>query len=216
VLAASIIACQEWVVARPTGGEQVSLAGDGPLLTYALAGSARLERAPSSVGFVPKTWKGVPIATPVDNPVAISTDSGRVAVLGASGRVTISAPGHRLIAQLRVGHVRAISLQGNTVAALGARGTLGVYSAGTGRLLHSWKTPAGASSVDLQYGMAVLAAGRNVYAVNIATGKQALLFQAPTRVAAQIESAGAAVQYNAGGKGYLGFVPMSRIEALTR
>ena len=100
--------------------------------------------------------------------------------------------------------------------ALGNRGTLNVYRAGTGELLHSWRAPSGASSVDLQYGIAVVPSGRNVFAINVATGKVALVFRAPATVAAQIESPGVAVQYNAGRHGYLGFVPMSRIEAATR
>ena len=217
VLAASIINCEEWVVARPGGGEQVTgLAGDGPLLTYALAASPRCSAPRRASASCRRPGRAFRSRSPIDRPLAISTDSGRIAVLGASGLVTISTPGHEVVGRVRVGHARAISLQGDTIAALGSRGTLSVYSAGTGRLLHSWKVPAGASSVDLQYGTAVLASGRSVFAVNVATGKQALLFQAPTKVAAQIESAGAAFQYNAGGKGYLGFVPMSRIEASTR
>ena len=77
VLAASIIECEDWVVARPTGGEQVTgLAGDGPLLAYTVARS----RGASSVGLVPRTWSGVPIARSRDRTLALSTDEGRVAV----------------------------------------------------------------------------------------------------------------------------------------
>ena len=61
VLAASIINCEEWVVARPGAGQQVTgLAGDGPLLTYALARSPMSAREPSSVSFVPTDVEGRP------------------------------------------------------------------------------------------------------------------------------------------------------------
>jgi hypothetical protein len=52
--------------------------------------------------------------------------------------------------------------------------------------------------------------------MNLATGRTAHLFHAPTRVAAQIEAPGAAIQFNQAGHGYLRFLPMSRIEASTR
>ena len=114
-----------------------------------------------------------------------------------------------------VGQARAISLHGGTLTTL-THGRLNVFSASTGSLLHSWQVAPGASTVDVQYGIAVVTAGRDVYAVNVATGKAAHVFHAATRVAAQIESPGAAIQFNAGGHGFLRFVPMSRLEALTR
>jgi hypothetical protein len=75
---------------------------------------------------------------------------------------------------------------------------------------------AGARSVDLQYGIAVLAAGGDVFAVNVATGRTARLLHVAGRVAAQIDSPGAVVQFNAGTHGYLRLIPMSTIEARTR
>ena len=85
-----------------------------------------------------------------------------------------------------------------------------------GRKLHSWRVAPGASAVDLQYGIALVTAGGTVYAVSTATGKTGVLFRGPVTVAAQVESPGAAIQYNRGRHGYLHFVPMSRIEAITR
>jgi hypothetical protein len=52
--------------------------------------------------------------------------------------------------------------------------------------------------------------------MSLATGRTAHLFHAPTGVAAQIEAPGAAIQFNLGGRGYVRFVPMSRIESSTR
>lgn len=68
----------------------------------------------------------------------------------------------------------------------------------------------------MQYGIALITAGHDVYAVNTVTGRTARLFHAPARVAAQIEAPGAAIEFNVAGRGHLAFVPMSRIEASTR
>jgi hypothetical protein len=69
----------------------------------------------------------------------------------------------------------------------------------------------GSSAVDLRFGIAVVSAGNRVYAVAMATGKTVLLAKAEGHVAAQIDTPGVAYQYNAGGHGYVRFVPLSRI-----
>ena len=61
----------------------------------------------------------------------------------------------------------------------------------------------------------MLAAGRDVFAVNATTGRTARLLHAPGSVNTQIEEPGAAVQFNVGTRGYLRFIPMSVIEAST-
>jgi hypothetical protein len=107
-------------------------------------------------------------------------------------------------------------LRRDVVVTLSALGTLDVYGRHTGRRLHSWPVPPKTNALDVQYGTALLTAGKDVYAMNLATGRTAHLFHAPTRVAAQIEAPGAAIQFNQAGRGYLRFLPMSRIEASTR
>ncbi len=211
LLAADIIDCVEWVVARPTAGVQsvAGLSGDGDFLTYALA-----RRPASSLGLVPGNWRGLEIAQANGRAAGISTDSGRVAVLYSDGTVTIVTRSGRVAGRLDVGKSRSIALRRNTLVVLG-RGTLDVYGTASGRRVHSWKVPANATSVDLHYGIAVLTAGRDVLAVNTATGRTALLLHAAGRVAAQIEAAGAAIQFNVGAHGYLRFIPMSVIEART-
>jgi hypothetical protein len=188
-----------------------AVAGDGGVLAYALA-----KRASSSVGIVPRFWRGVPVAQTGGRALALAVDGGRIATLGDHGTLTVSTRGGRPAGALRVGAARAIALRGDTVAVLSGRGTLDLYRAGSGRLLHSWRAPRDATSIDLQYGIALLGGGRDVYAMNVRTGRTALLFHAPTRVAAQIESPGAVLQFNAGGRGYLRFLPMSLIEASAR
>jgi hypothetical protein len=207
VLAASIINCVEWVIARPAAGRQrvTGLAGDGGVLAFALN---------RSVGVVPGGWRSNDITRTNDTLTAISADSGRVAELHADGTVAVVSRGGRSEGHFYVGKARAIALRRGTLAAL-RRGSLDVYDTASGRLVHSWKVPAGARSVDLQYGIALLAAGRDVIAVNVTTGRTARLFHAPGRVAAQIEAPGAAVQFNVGDRGFLRFIPMSAIEAQT-
>ena len=212
VLAASIIDCVEWVVGRPTSsGRQVAgLAGDDNTLAFAVAGSA----GASNVALVPSRWRASSIARSNSRVVAISADGGRVAALHEDGTVAIVTRGGRPMHRIAVGRASAISLRMHTLAVL-EQGTLGVYDVRSGRLLHTWRVPLNATSVDLQYGIAVLAAGRDVFAVNAASGRTARLLHAPGPVRAQIEAPGAAVQFNAGTRGYLRFIPMSVIEAST-
>jgi hypothetical protein len=94
--------------------------------------------------------------------------------------------------------------------------TLDLYGVESGGVLQSWPVAANANSLDMQYGIALITAGQDVYAVNAATGRTARLFHAPARVAAQLEAPGAAIQFNVAGRGYLKFLPMSQIEASTR
>ena len=68
--------------------------------------------------------------------------------------------------------------------------------------------------VDVHYGVAVLARGTAVLAVRLANGRTATLAHAPSAVRAQIESPGVAYRYNAGGHGFVRFVPLAKIERL--
>ena len=149
--------------------------------------------------------------------VGLSTFDGGVAVLGTQGRVSITTRGGALGRQIETGRSRAVALRRNVIVVLSDRGTLDVYSR---RCRNAGSIPGPCrlrrTSLDVQFGTALLTAGKNVYAMNLATGRMAHLFHAPTRVAAQIEAPGAAIQFNQAGRGYLRFVPMSRIETSTR
>lgn len=217
VLAASIIQCQEWVVARPTEGIQnvAGLSGDGAVLAFALGDRSSSARQTSSVKLVPSEWRGSDLVQSRRTIRALSVDTAHVATLYNDGVVTIVRPDGGRERTLRVGGARAIALRRGTLAVL-ERKTLDVYDVQSGRRLHSWKTPSGATSVDLHFGIVLLSAGRDVLAVNASTGRQSRLLRAPGRVAAQLEAPGAAIQFNVKGHGYLRFVPMSVIEARTR
>ena len=210
VLAASTIGCKEWVVARPAPGlPAAALAGDGSELAYASNGAVALVEAESD------DWYGEVLSRSAVQVAAISVDSNRVATLYRDGTVKVMSTSGALVSSFAAGPARAIALRGDTVAILRG-GRLDVYNAETGVLAKSWPTPANARSVDLQYGIAVVAAGDDVFALNVATGRTVRLLHAPGRVAARIDSPGAVVQFNAGGHGYLRFIPMSTIEGRTR
>jgi hypothetical protein len=210
VLAASTIGCKEWVVARPAPGAPVAaLAGDGPVLAYALQGSVGLVSADSD------DWYGEVLSRSPVEVAAISVDSNQVATLYRDGTVTVMGESGHLVSSFAAGPARAVALRGDTVAALRS-GRLDIYRAETGVLTKSWPVPANARSVDLYYGIAVVAAGDDVFALNVGTGRTARLLRASGRAAAQIDSPGAVVQFNVGERGYLRFIPMSTLEARTR
>lgn len=215
VLAASAIACEEWVVARPApGGAPVAgLAGGGAVLAYALRGAGSADR-PGTVGVVPGGWQGEVLSRSAVRVAAISVDSNQIATLYRDGTVTVMSVRGDLLSRFAVGPARAIALRRDMVAVL-RRGRLAVYSAETGLLTSSWPVPADARSVDLHYGVAVVAAGGDVFALNVTSGRTARLLHVHGRAAAQIESPGAVVQFNVGEHGYLRFIPMSTIEART-
>jgi hypothetical protein len=209
ILAASAIGCSEWVVARPAGGAPVAaLAGDGNVLGYALRSG--------KVGLVPKHWRGQVISQSPAHVAGMSVDSNRIATLYRDGTVTVMTATGAPVSSIAAGSgASAVALRGNTLAVV-EHGHLAIYDATTGVRTQSWSVPAGSRAVDLHYGIAVVTAGRDVVAVNVATGHSARLLRAPGRVAARIDSPGAIVEFNAGGHGHLQFIPMSTIEARTR
>jgi hypothetical protein len=209
VLAASTIGCKEWVVARPAPGvPAVGLAGDGSVLAYALGGVVRLVSADSD------DWYGEVLSQSAVHVAAMSVDGDQVATLYRDGTMTVMSENGHLVSRFAAGPAGAIALRDGTVAVLRS-GRLDVYNAETGLLAHSWPVPAAAHSVSLHYGIAVLAARGDVYALNVETGRTARLLHARGDAAAQIGSPGAVVEFNVGERGYLRLIPMSRIEALT-
>lgn len=210
VFAASTIGCKEWGVARPAPGTTApALAGDGAVLAYATGGAVGVVDAESD------KWYGEVVSQSAVPVTGISVDTDRIATLYRDGTVTVTSSEGDLVSRFAAGPARAIALHGDTVAVLRS-GHLDLYSAATGDPIRSWRVPADARSVDLYYGIAVVAAGDNVLALNVGTGHTARLLHAPGRVAARIDSPGAVVQFNVGGHGHLQFIPMSTLEARTR
>jgi hypothetical protein len=216
VLAASSKACEEWVVTRPASSERVvGLTGDGKVLAYALAATSA-RNATTGVAVVSPSWRGLRITRLQHRVVSLSVYEQRIAALDTRGNVSITRPGGKAVAEIRVGPARAIALRRSVVVTLGNHGSLSVYSIASGRRVGSWRIAPTATSLDVEFETAVITAGRDVYAVNLRTGRTARVYRAPASVTAEIESPGVVVQYNLAGRGHLDFLPMAEVEARTR
>ena len=142
--------------------------------------------------------------------LALSADEDRVAALDTGGRIEIRNKFGALEDTVAAPGARAVSLRGDNLAVL-AGNRLDVYDLASGTRTHRWRIPAAARSVDMQFGVATLAAGRTVYAVQIATGHTVVLATAPSRVEAQIEAPGVVYRYDTAGSGEFRFVPFAQI-----
>ena len=207
LISSTFIRCIEKVVTRTRLGASsiAEVAADGQTLAYAVTRNA----GPTRVGRL----HGLNSAgsTVVSSAARLSVDRGRVAVLRRDGSVDV-LEGNRVLRTFAATRARAIALRGDQLVVL-TRRTLDVYGLLDGRLLHSWRVPAGTSAaVDVHYGVAVLTAGRTVLAVRLATGHRRGLLTAPQPVRAQLDDVGAVYPYNVGRSGVLGFIPFAQIE----
>jgi hypothetical protein len=208
--------CQEWVVRHlqegMAGDELSGLAADGRTIAFATTSHEAGLRGATSVGVVTGSWRAHQITSGIGKPLALAVDRERVAVLWPNGVVELRSLGGALRGRISVGAARAIALEGTHLVALrGAR--LDVYDARDGVRVRSIAVPAGASSVDLHYGVAALARGADAVAVDTATGRAAVLAHAPARLrGVQIEGPGLAYAWTSGGVGHAAFVPTIRID----
>ena len=84
VFAASTIGCKEWGLARPAPGTPIpALAGDGPVLAYAVNGAVGVVDAESD------NWYGEVLSQSAVPVTGISVDSDRIAALYRDGTVTV-------------------------------------------------------------------------------------------------------------------------------
>jgi len=222
VLAANIIACREWVIARlrngPAGDSLGGLAADGGLLAYAIGRHERELRGQAVLGtIVSGGVRGRLIADAQVLPRAVSADSKLIATRRDNGAVAVQTRAGRGVATIHTAGGRAIALRRNLLAVLTTGGRIDLFDIATARRIRSLPAPRGVrASIDLHYGVAVLTAGTRVYAVDVATGRTALLARAPANVRAQIEAPGVVYQFNAGGHGFLRFVPFAVVKAALR
>jgi hypothetical protein len=212
LISATIVACEERVVAKApagnAGGAARGLVGDGGLVAFSAIGAPGVQaiwRAASGHSNV--TGKAL---VPRTGSVALSADEDRVAALDGGGQIEIRNKFGALENTVRAPGARAVSLRGDNLAVL-AGNRLDVYNAASGARIHRWRVPAAARSVDMQFGVATLAAGRTVYAVQVATGHTVVLAKAPSRVEAQIEAPGVVYRYDTAGSGEFRFVPFAQI-----
>jgi hypothetical protein len=87
-----------------------------------------------------------------------------------------------------------------------------VFDTATGERTHVWHVPAGAAAIDVHYGIAVIPIGRRVVALDLDTGRRAVLAHAPAKAKAQIEAPGVIYAYNLGRRGVLRYIPTAKVE----
>src|SRR5919204_1506860 len=137
LISSTFIRCIEKVVTgtRLGTGSIHELAGDGPTLAYALRRSA----GPAKIGLLHGLEPAGTTAT--TSAVRLSVDRGRLAVLRAAGTVDV-LEGERVLRSFPATRARAIALRRDQLVVL-TRRTLDVYGLLEGRLLNSWRVPAG-------------------------------------------------------------------------
>jgi hypothetical protein len=208
--------CQEWVIRRlhsGPGGDTVSaVAGDGRTLAFAVARHERELRGTSEVGVISGRFRAVDITSRRGVPQRLAVDGGRVAVLWDDGIVEVRGVRGHLVGSLEIGHARALALSGDLL--LAARdGRLDAYSVSRPQLVATWAVPTSAADVDLHYRVAIFHSERVVYALDLDSGRRAVLGRAPSAIiGAQIEGAGLAYAYNLGARGVARFVPIAALE----
>lgn len=200
--------CQQWIVRRlaqgPARERVTALAGDGSTLAYATT-----VRGLTSVGVVTGAWRARQIAAGAGAPL-LAASRGRVAVLWPDGTLELRGVGGRLGARVAVGPARSLALDGSTLAVL-RRGRLDVYDARTGSRTERLRVPAGATSVDLRYGVAALADGRSAVAVDTRSGRSAVVGSGSARlVGVQVDDLGLAYAWGRTAR----FVPWTRIDTM--
>jgi hypothetical protein len=192
--------CIERVLARAASPGAVSLAGDSGLLAY----GGSVSRGPAREPGVIALGSGVR---------ALSVDSRRMAVLRVDGRIELRGAHGRLIRTIAPIGARAIALRRERIVVLTRARTLEVWNTTSGSREHVWRVPTARSSrVDVQYDIAVFAAAGRVYALQLDSGRLALLARTPGAARVQIEEPGVVYQYNAKTRGQLRFIPLASVE----
>jgi hypothetical protein len=214
LISATIVACEERIVASAPAGNAAAtargLVGDGGLVAFSALGAPGVQAVFRDRGKTDRSAVAGHALAPSTGSVALSADDDRAAALRGNGTIEIRSKFGVLESVVHAPGARAVALRGGNLAVL-AGNHLDLYDVASGTRSHSWRAPATARSVDMQFGVATLAAGRNVYAVQVATGRTALLARAPGRVEAQIEAPGVVYRYNAAGSGEFRFVPFAKV-----
>jgi len=208
-VASSIIACVEMTVTGFRSGIGVSsVAGDGR--TLAFAPNRRLRLPPNRVA----PGLGLTALAPAAGTHAIAVDADRVAVLG-DGRVELRSSNGRTLGTFAARGARAIALRADRLLMLrGSR--IDVFSVSQGTQVASWPVPRATRSVDAQYGVAVVVAGRTVQAIDLRTGNLRVLATAPVPPRAQIEPVGVIYHYNHRGHGHIRVIATATLERVLR
>jgi hypothetical protein len=211
--------CQEWVVRRlvngPGGERVVAMAADGSTLAFGVTEQQRELRGLASVDVVSGKYSPRTILTGRVQPVGVAVDGDVVATALADGTVDVRTVRGRHAATLHAGHVGAIALDAGKLVAL-RPGRLAVYDLASATRERTIPIPrATANRLDVQYGIAVLAAGRQALAVDLTTGRQAVVGSVASRLlAVAIERPGVAFASTGARSGLARFVPLARVQQL--
>ena len=137
------------------------------------------------------------LATGKPTMVASSADLGRIAVLRSDGTVGLYSAAGRLLRSFEPGAPKEVALRKDYLVVLTKARTLEIYNARTGALVRTWLVPAGASHLDVHSGIAVYSVWRSVHALQLTTGKDAVLATASRAVVGlEIEAPGAVYAFN--------------------
>jgi hypothetical protein len=217
LISSTMVNCIERVVARtrirPDGSGRIvrALAADESMMAYANGPQTVTSDGVGRIGLLQgQSRAGILVSDSV--PMQLAADRRQLAVLRADGRIDVWL-GDRLRRSFKPAGPRALALRAGELTVLTRRRTLDVFSVRSGKLVHSWRVPSGTSpAIQVHFGVAVLSAGRNVFALRLATGRRAVLFHAPAAVAAQINDVGVVYRYNLPGAGFLGYIPFTAVE----
>lgn len=198
--------CQEWVVRRLAGQRLAAVAADGATIAYATTMRGR-----TSVGIVGGNWRARQITSGSGSALALAADGTHVAVLWPNGTVEVRTIEGLRLATLHVGRGRAVALEGTRVAVLrGSR--LDLYDLESHRRIGSFEAR-GAAGLDLQYGVAAFARGRDAVVLDTATGASAVVAHAPrSLLGVQIEGPGLAYAWTDATHGVARFVTTAEID----
>jgi hypothetical protein len=158
------------------------------------------------------------VASGTGTVLAESTDLGRVAVLRSDGTVALYSATGSLLRTIAPSSAREIALRKDYVVVLTKTKTLEIYNANTGAFVRRWPVPGGAAHLDLYGGVVVYSVWRTLHALQLTTGKDAVIASLKRAVVAdEIEAPGVVYAYDSvrGIKdiGNLTFVPMHSVAA---
>ena len=114
---------------------------------------------------------------------AQALDLRRVAVLRASGDVAVyDVDSGGLYVTVKPSSARQVALRKDYIVVLTRTKSIEIYNSHTGAFVRKWPVAAGASRLDVHSGIAVYAVGRNVHALRLSDGSDAIVATAPRAV----------------------------------
>jgi len=193
-------------------GLLAAVAADGATIAFATTTHEQGLRGLTSVDVLSDDWQPDQVATGVGTPRSLAVDAHRVAILWPDGTVDVRGLQGRRIPTIGAAGVRALALEGSTLVLLRGNRLL-VVDVRTGLRTRAVAVPAGATGLDLQYGVAALAAGRHAVVVDTASGRTAVVGKAPhALVGVQIEGPGLAYGWTGARSGVVRFVPTIELD----